>query len=165
MGGTCFETKAGSVHALSCIAFHKPNESNQAVTSPSPAPCWPRRKVPDLTRFFSLTLSCVAHSRGSVQCCFTSTETARTIREGEPRTATSTFTHSSWAQRVRESNKTLTTVYSTALGKASITKLRLHDDHRGPCLDHKNHSLDTNVKPRILLEALSEFQRGLCCPS
>ena len=27
-----------------------------------------------------------------VQCCFTSTETIRTIRDGEPRTATSTFT-------------------------------------------------------------------------
>ena len=32
------------------------------------------------------------HSRQSVQCCFTSTETIRTIRDGEPRTATSTFT-------------------------------------------------------------------------
>ena len=30
-----------------------------------------------------------------VQCCFTSTETIRTIRDGEPRTATSIFTH--WA--------------------------------------------------------------------
>ena len=28
----------------------------------------------------------------SVHCCFTSTETIRTIRDGEPRTATSTFT-------------------------------------------------------------------------
>ena len=28
----------------------------------------------------------------SVQCCFTSTETIRTISDGEPRTATSTFT-------------------------------------------------------------------------
>ena len=28
----------------------------------------------------------------TVQCCFTSTETIRTIRDGEPRTATSTFT-------------------------------------------------------------------------
>ena len=28
----------------------------------------------------------------SVQCCFTSTETTRLIRDGEPRTATSTFT-------------------------------------------------------------------------
>ena len=28
----------------------------------------------------------------TVQCCFTSTETLRTIRDGEPRTATSTFT-------------------------------------------------------------------------
>ena len=28
----------------------------------------------------------------SVQCCFTSTETVRTIRDGEPRTATSTST-------------------------------------------------------------------------
>ena len=27
-----------------------------------------------------------------VQCCFTSTETIRTIRVGEPRTATSSFT-------------------------------------------------------------------------
>ena len=27
-----------------------------------------------------------------VQCCFTSTETVRTVRDGEPRTATSTFT-------------------------------------------------------------------------
>ena len=27
-----------------------------------------------------------------VQCCFTSTETIRLIRDGEPRTATSTFT-------------------------------------------------------------------------
>ena len=27
-----------------------------------------------------------------VQCCFTSTETMRLIRDGEPRTATSTFT-------------------------------------------------------------------------
>ena len=27
-----------------------------------------------------------------VQCCFTSPETIRTIRDGEPRTATSTFT-------------------------------------------------------------------------
>ena len=27
-----------------------------------------------------------------VQCCFTSTETVKTIRDGEPRTATSTFT-------------------------------------------------------------------------
>ena len=30
--------------------------------------------------------------RDSVQCCFPSTETIRTIRDGEPRTATSTFT-------------------------------------------------------------------------
>ena len=29
----------------------------------------------------------------SVQCCFTSTETIRTIRDGEPRTSTSTLTH------------------------------------------------------------------------
>ena len=28
----------------------------------------------------------------SFQCCFTSTENVRTIRDGEPRTATSTFT-------------------------------------------------------------------------
>ena len=28
----------------------------------------------------------------SLQCCFTSTETVRTVRDGEPRTATSTFT-------------------------------------------------------------------------
>ena len=28
-----------------------------------------------------------------VQCCITSTETVRTIRDGEPRTATSTFIH------------------------------------------------------------------------
>ena len=27
-----------------------------------------------------------------LQCCFTSTETVRTIKDGEPRTATSTFT-------------------------------------------------------------------------
>ena len=27
-----------------------------------------------------------------VQCCFTSTKTIKTIRDGEPRTATSTFT-------------------------------------------------------------------------
>ena len=32
------------------------------------------------------------YQRGSVQCCFTSTETIRTIRDGEPRTVTSTFT-------------------------------------------------------------------------
>ena len=31
-----------------------------------------------------------------VQCCFTSTETVRTIRDGEPRTATSTFTRALW---------------------------------------------------------------------
>ena len=30
--------------------------------------------------------------KSSVQCCFTSTETVRTIRDGEPRTSTSTFT-------------------------------------------------------------------------
>ena len=29
-----------------------------------------------------------------VQCCFASTETIRTIKDGEPRTATSTFTRS-----------------------------------------------------------------------
>ena len=29
---------------------------------------------------------------GQVQCCFTSAETSRTIKDGEPRTATSTFT-------------------------------------------------------------------------
>ena len=28
-----------------------------------------------------------------VQCCFTPTETIRLIRDGEPRTAASTFTH------------------------------------------------------------------------
>ena len=28
----------------------------------------------------------------SVQCCFTCTETTGTVRDGEPRTATSTFT-------------------------------------------------------------------------
>ena len=34
------------------------------------------------------------YSSVQVQCCFfTSTETVRTIRDGEPRTATSTFTH------------------------------------------------------------------------
>ena len=32
------------------------------------------------------------HSCQSVQCCFTFTETIRKIRDGEPRTATSTFT-------------------------------------------------------------------------
>ena len=31
------------------------------------------------------------HLTAVVQCCFTSTETARTVRDGEPRTATSTF--------------------------------------------------------------------------
>ena len=36
----------------------------------------------------------IIYRRGTVrvQCCFTSTETVRTIRDGEPRTATSTFT-------------------------------------------------------------------------
>ena len=36
----------------------------------------------------------LSHSSCSawVQCCFTSTETVRTVRDGEPRTATSTFT-------------------------------------------------------------------------
>ena len=33
-----------------------------------------------------------SHFHRQVQCCFTSTETIRTIRDGEPRTATSTFT-------------------------------------------------------------------------
>ena len=33
-----------------------------------------------------------APANGVVQCCFTSTETVRTIRDGEPRTATSIFT-------------------------------------------------------------------------
>ena len=32
------------------------------------------------------------NSRLEVQCRFTSTETIRTVRDGEPRTATSTFT-------------------------------------------------------------------------
>ena len=32
------------------------------------------------------------HVQVQVQCCFTSTETVRTIKDGEPRTATSTFT-------------------------------------------------------------------------
>ena len=32
-------------------------------------------------------------TRVRIQCCFTSTETVRTVRDGEPRTATSTFTH------------------------------------------------------------------------
>ena len=41
-----------------------------------------------------------------VQCCFTSTETIRTIRDGEPRTATSTFTQllSSESERARMSS-------------------------------------------------------------
>ena len=37
-------------------------------------------------------LSPLILARRKVQCCFTSTETLRTIREGELRTATSTFT-------------------------------------------------------------------------
>ena len=32
-------------------------------------------------------------SVSAVQCCFTSTETVRTVRDGEPGTSTSTFTH------------------------------------------------------------------------
>ena len=34
----------------------------------------------------------IKNLQGSVQCCFTSTETIRAFRDGEPRTATSTFT-------------------------------------------------------------------------
>ena len=30
--------------------------------------------------------------KGRLQCCFTSTETIRTVRDGEPRTSTSSFT-------------------------------------------------------------------------
>ena len=40
----------------------------------------------------SITIHDWPRRRVRVQCCFTSTETIRTIREGEPRTATSTFT-------------------------------------------------------------------------
>ena len=56
------------------------------------------------------------HSASSVQCCFTSTETTRTIRDGEPRTATSTFTqllsseHSSSVQRCFTSTETTRTI-------------------------------------------------------
>ena len=39
-----------------------------------------------------LSHSSCALNNSSSQCCFTSTETVRTIRDGEPRTATSTFT-------------------------------------------------------------------------
>ena len=46
----------------------------------------PRTATSTSTQLLSCNMS------GSVQCCFTSTETIRTIREGEPRTSTSTFT-------------------------------------------------------------------------
>ena len=37
--------------------------------------------------------------QGQVRCCFTSTETTRTVRDGEPRTATSAFTQLLSSQR------------------------------------------------------------------
>ena len=39
-------------------------------------------------------------SEREIQCCFTSTETTGTVRDGEPRTSTSTFT-----QRLRSVNQ------------------------------------------------------------
>ena len=36
----------------------------------------------------------LSHVQVQVQCCLTSTESIRTVRDGEPRTATSTFTRS-----------------------------------------------------------------------
>ena len=42
-----------------------------------------------------------ARQTGKVQCCFTSTQTTKRIRDGEPRTATSTFT-SSWAKKQKQ---------------------------------------------------------------
>ena len=38
------------------------------------------------------TFTQLLSSESGVQCCFKSTETTRTVRDGEPRTATSTFT-------------------------------------------------------------------------
>ena len=46
----------------------------------------PRTATPTFTQFLSSAL------RIQVQCCFTCTETIRTIRDGEPSTSTSTFT-------------------------------------------------------------------------
>ena len=41
-----------------------------------------------VTQTFTLLLR---YCDATVQCCFTSTETIRTVRDGEPRTATSAF--------------------------------------------------------------------------
>ena len=45
----------------------------------------PRTAISIFTQLLS------SERKGSVQCCFTSTETVRTVRDWEPRTATSTF--------------------------------------------------------------------------
>ena len=47
---------------------------------------------PRIMILYYIIITAVMERNSSVQCCFTSTETTRLIRDGEPRTSTSTFT-------------------------------------------------------------------------
>ena len=62
-----------------------------------------------------------------VQCCFTTTEAIRTIRDGEPRTATSTFTQllSSVLQCCFTSTEIVRTVRERETGTATSTSTQL----------------------------------------
>ena len=55
-------------------------------------PCLPSG-LAQLIMLNSMPMLTLWHFLKSFQCCCTSTETTRLIRDGEPRTATSTFTH------------------------------------------------------------------------
>ena len=60
---------------------------------PSPPPHHPAVSAPYSSSLPSPRLTLVSGVHGPfVQCCFTSTETIKTIRDGEPRTSTTTFT-------------------------------------------------------------------------
>ena len=66
---------------------HQEESKNGHVTATRPQE---KSKNGHVTVTSLLTVGLSSHVQ--VQCCFTSTETIRTIRDREPRTATSTFT-------------------------------------------------------------------------
>ena len=106
----CFSCLCCTPHTTSCTPYTTPwlytLKATLGTLSPLPL-------AADMGSILSFSLSCLQsvqltpvttrpilstwlHSRvttpDQIQCCLTSTETLRTIRDGEPRTSTSTFT-------------------------------------------------------------------------
>ena len=107
-----------------------------------------------------------------VQCCFTSTETIRTIRDGEPRSATSTFTQLLSSDPPQSSSILVRSFL--ALGSHLMPQWRARPGHRdnslyfclgppvrSPCLPVSSQTSSTAAAWPVRTDT-KDFRKGLC---